>query len=105
MKTLNFNVLLVALALFLIVGCSKQTDVVDSGTYTGTVDKVEPEKTEIYVQTADDKRLELYFNENTELTQNGSVVPFEALEKGQKVEVTVEKVGQRLEPIAVNIID
>ena len=105
MKTLNLNVLLVALALFFIVGCSKQTDVVDSGTYTGTVDKVEPEKTEIYVQTADDKRLELYFNENTELTQNGSVVPFEALEKGQKVEVTVEKVGQRLEPIAVNIID
>lgn len=105
MKTLKFKALFLAIAVLSLYSCDKQTDVVDSGTYQGTIDKVVPEETEIYVVTADDKRLELYFNENTELTQNGTAVPFETLEKGQQVEVTVEKVGKRLEPIAVMIIE
>ncbi|WP_299759130.1 hypothetical protein [uncultured Pontibacter sp.] len=85
--------------------CEEGTDVVESGTYQGTVDEVEADKTEIYVKTADDKRLELYFNENTTLTRNGETVAFEQLETGQQVEVEVEKVGQRLEPIAVRILE
>ena len=105
MKILKFNIAFLAIALLVLFGCNKQTDVVESGTYSGTVDKVVPEETEIYVQTSDDKRLELYFNENTALTQNGTTVPFENLQEGQKVEVTVEKVGQRLEPISVNITE
>ncbi len=89
----------------LLYACSEGTDVVESGTYQGTVDEVEPEKTEIYVETQDNKRLELYFNENTSLTRNGETVAFDQLEKGQQVEVEVEKVGQRLEPIAVRIME
>ena len=81
------------------------TDVVDSGTYQGTVDKVEAEKTEIYVETDDNKRLELYFNDETQLTQNNQEVPFSSLEKGQRVSVTIEKTGQRLDPISVEILE
>lgn len=81
------------------------TDVVDSGTYQGVVKEVEPEKTEIYVETADDKTLELYFTEQTTLTQNGQSVDFSTLQEGQKVEVEVEKVGKRLDPISVEILE
>ena len=85
--------------------CESGTDVVESGTYQGTVDKVVPEKEEIYVKTDDNKRLELYFNDNTTLTRNGETVAFDQLREGGNVEVQVEKVGQRLEPRAVRILD
>lgn len=78
---------------------------VESGTYQGVVKEVEPEKTEIYVETADNKTLELYFTEETTLTQNGETVEFAILSEGQNVEVQVEKVGQRLDPISVKILD
>jgi len=90
---------------FIFISCGESTDVVESGTYQGTIDKVEPEKTEIYVTTSDDKTLELYFTENTSLTRNGDTVDFSTLREGQNVEVQVEKVGQRLDPISVQILD
>lgn len=90
---------------FLIISCGEKTDVVDSGTYSGTIDKVEPSKTEIYVKTEDDKTLELYFTENTILTRNGETVEFSTLEEGQEVEVDVEKSGKRLDPIEVRILN
>ncbi|MUP47242.1 hypothetical protein E0K83_15990 [Gramella sp. BOM4] len=92
-------------AIMLFVACGESTDVVESGTYQGTIKEVEPEKTEIYVTTDDDKTLELYFTETTSLTRNGSEVDFSELEEGQKVEVEVEKVGQRLDPISVKIME
>lgn len=97
----------IGLGFFLLafVACGENTDVVESGTYQGTIEEVEPSKTEIYVKTEDDKTLELYFTDQTELTRNGSTVQFSELEKGQKVEVEVEKVGQRLDPIAVRILE
>lgn len=85
--------------------CGEKTDVVESGTYSGVVDKVEPSKTEIYVKTSDDKTLELYFTETTTLTRNGETVEFSSLEEGQNVEVDVEKSGKRLDPIAVRILN
>lgn len=85
--------------------CGEKTDVVESGTYSGIVDKVEPSKTEIYVKTSDDKTLELYFTDNTSLTRNGESVEFSQLEEGQQVEVDVEKTGKRLDPLAVRILD
>ena len=90
---------------FLFTACGEKTDVVDSGTYRGIVDKVEPSKTEIYVKTSDNKTLELYFTENTTLTRNGETVEFSNLEEGQQVEVDVEKSGKRLDPIAVRILN
>lgn len=104
MKT-SFKLLFMAVAMLFMYSCNNETGVVESGTYQGTVDKVVPEETEIYVETADGQRLELYFTETTELSRNGETVAFDALEQGQNVEVTVEKVGQRLDPVSVVILD
>lgn len=97
---------LAALSLFLFVfACGGKTDVVDSGTYVGTVDEVEADKTEIYVRTDDGKLLELYFTEETTLTRNGETVPFSELAEGKKVEVEVRKEGKRLDPVSVKILE
>jgi hypothetical protein len=103
MKNLIF--ILSVFSLLIFSSCGGGTDVVESGTYEGTVSKVEAEKSEIYVKTTDGQTLELYFIEETVLTQNGENVEFSALAEGQKVEVEVEKVGQRLDPLSVNIVD
>jgi cold shock protein len=89
----------------LFYSCQESTDVVESGTYQGTIQEVEPEKDEIYVKTDDGKVLELYFTEATTLTHNGETVPFDHLKEGGKVEVQVEKTGQRLDPVAVKILE
>ncbi|MBN1116381.1 MAG: hypothetical protein JXA77_04225 [Bacteroidales bacterium] len=102
-KRLFYSFLFVLAIMF--SACGGKTDVVDSGTYEGTIKKVEAEKTEIYVETSDEKTLELYFNDETKLTQSGAEVPFSTLEEGQKVEVTVEKVGKRLDPKSVKILE
>lgn len=104
----NFKTMLAAIMLFvpfMLFSCQEGTDVVESGTYQGTIQEVEPEKTEIYVKTDEGQVLELYFTETTTLTRNGETVPFEQLEEGGKVEVEVEKVGQRLDPVAVRILE
>ena len=93
------------ICLFTVFACGETTDTVESGIYEGTITEVEPEKTEIYVQTNDDKTLELYFTETTELTRGGSVVEFSELQKGQNVEVEVKKTGKRLDPVSVKILD
>lgn len=82
-----------------------KTDVVESGTYQGTVHEVEADKTEIYVKTSDDKLLELYFTESTTLTRNGQAAQFSELAEGQKVEVEVRKEGKRLDPVSVKILE
>ena len=83
----------------------ENTDLVESGTYLGTAKQVDDEEREIYLETEDGKVLELYFTDQTELTQNGQNVDFEALEQGQRVQVTVEKKGKRLEPVRVVIME
>lgn len=87
------------------VACGEGTDVVESGTYQGVIDKVNADESEIYVVTPDEKRLELYFTEQTTLNQGDAPVEFSALQQGQQVEVTVEKVGNRLDPISVVILE
>lgn len=99
LKGLMFSTILLFFA------CGEGTDVVESGTYQGTVKEVEADKTEIYVTTDDNKTLELYFTDNTSLTRDGVEVDFSELVEGQKVEVEVEKVGQRLDPISVIIME
>lgn len=105
MKSIKTLVLTLLFIIPLLYSCSESTDVVESGTYQGTVDKAVPDKREIYVKTSDNKRLELYFTDNTTLTRNGETVTFDQLTEGQRVEVEVEKVGQRLDPIAVRILE
>jgi len=96
---------MISVAAFAISACSGNTDTVESGTYQGNIKKVEAEKSEIYVTTDDDKTLELYFTETTTLTRDGEDVDFSVLSKGQRVEVKVEKVGKRLDPVSVKIIE
>ncbi len=90
---------------FIFISCGEKTDIVESGTYQGIVNEVEPAKTEIYVKIEDDRILELYFNEGTSLTRNGENIDFSALEEGQNVEVEVKRNGKRLDPISVKILD
>lgn len=80
------------------------TAVVDSGTYTVTAYRVDPEEKEIYVKTSEGKILELYFKKETKLTRGGKEVPFSALKEGQQLEITVEKSGKHLKPLSVIIL-
>lgn len=104
MKSLSIASLFLTLTLMLAACGGGGTDVVESGTYTGTIDELNPEETEIYVQTEDGQRLELYFTDTTTLTQDGQTIPFSTLQTGDRVEVTVEKVGQRLDPQSVKLL-
>ena len=92
---------------FLLNSCgeNQKTDIVDSGTYQGVAEKVEPGEKEIYVRTSDDKLLELYFTDETTLTKDGSSTSFDRLKEDGKVEVTVEKKGNKLVPISVKILN
>ncbi len=93
-------------AVFGLASCgeNKKTDIVESGTYQGKAEEVEADEKEIYVRTADNKLLELYFTETTTLTKAGAPATFDAIKEGDQVEVTVEKKGNRLEPVSVNIL-
>lgn len=82
----------------------ENTDVVESGTYTGTAEVVDDAQKEIYVKLDDNRTIELYFSNDTELMQNGESVAFDALEKGQRLEVQVEKVNEQLNPQKVTIL-
>lgn len=102
----HFKFLFVLMIIFAAAACGgDKTDVVESGTYQGTVHEVEADKTEIYVKTSDDKLLELYFTESTTLTRNGQTVQFSELAEGQKVEVEVRREGKRLDPVSVKILE
>jgi CspA family cold shock protein len=103
MKTIKL--LTIASALFLFASCESKTDVVESGSYTGKIDKVEADEREIYVNAENGKRLELYFTDSTKLTKNGAEAQFSELAKDKTVEVEVKKVGNRLDPISVNIVE
>lgn len=81
------------------------TSVLESGTYQVTAKKVDPEEKEIYVTTTDGKTLELYFSDATKLTRGGKEVAFDALKNGQKLQVQVEKDGNKLKPLAVTILE
>ena len=101
----NYFSYFIIIVFFSLFACGRTTDVVESGTYQGEIEEVEPDKTEIYVETQEGQILELYFTEETTLTRNGQDVEFNVLEEGQNVEVEVEKEGKRLIPIAVRILE
>jgi Cu/Ag efflux protein CusF len=82
-----------------------EVDVVESGTYTGTADKVDTEEMEIYVKLDDGKMIELYLKESTPMMKGTEKVTFDALKEGQKLEVEVEKSGEHLNPVSVKIME
>lgn len=94
--------------MLLLVGCGggeEETVAVESGTYEGTISEVVPEEREIYVDVPNTGTLELYFTDSTEVMQGGQPASFDQLSTDQPVSVTVEKIGQRLNPIAVEILE
>ncbi len=82
----------------------EDTDLVPSGTYTGTARIVDPEQKEIYLELEDNRTLELYTSNDTQFMRNGEQVDFDALEQGQRLEVEVERQGESLKPIRVRIL-
>ena len=105
MKTFVKYTAFIAIFTLTAISCGESTDVVDSGTYTGKITEVNAEETEIYVNLENGQTIELYFTDTTTLTENGEEVPFSTIEVDDRVEVTVEKVGQRLDPVSVVLLD
>lgn len=106
MKKLILGILLAGAFLLNSCGENKKTDVVNSGTYQGVAEEVELGEKEIYVRTSDDKLIELYFTEETKvMTNDGEISSFEALKQNGKVEITVEKKGNKNVPISVKILE
>lgn len=104
MKTIKiFFVMILSVILLGFSSCGGGVDVVESGTYEGTISEVNADEQEIYVEIPDDKTLELYFTDSTKLVRNSNTVDFSVLEKNQKVEVTLEKIGKKLNPLTVEI--
>lgn len=83
----------------------ENTDLVASGTYSGTAKQVDDAEKEIYVETVDGKILELYLEDDTKIIKNGQDATFTDLKEGGKVEVTVKNKGDKLEPTSVNIME
>lgn len=104
MRKLFLTLLTISLS-FTLISCGEEIDVVESGTYEGVVAKVVPEEEEIYVNLDDGKKIELYFKENTLLMRDTLEVPFSELAVDQRISVEVLKVGKRLDPIKVEIIE
>ncbi len=104
MRLISLRIFVAAFLLTGLSACGQETTVVDSGTYEGVIAEVNPGEEEIYVEVENTGTLELYFTEATTLTQNGSEVSFSELNVGDRVRVEVERVGQRLDPISVEIL-
>lgn len=96
---------LFACTVLVFTGCGRQEVLVDSGTYEGTILKVNPDETEIYVSLDEKRVLELYFSESTTVSSAGAPAAFDALQKGQSVRVEVTRSGDEMVPVRVQILD
>ena len=83
----------------------ENTDLVESGTYTGTAKVVDQQQNEVYLQVNDTTTIELYFSNDTKIMQNGQAVAFDALQQGQRLEVEVVRSGESLKPLRVSILE
>jgi hypothetical protein len=99
----SIKTLFTSLISLLVVSCGQDVSVVESGTYSGKVKEVNTDEREIYVELEDDKTIELYFTDSTSLMKGGKQVEFTELKKDNAVKVKVEKMGKKLNPLAVKI--
>ena len=96
---------MVVCTLLISAGCGHQEVVVDSGTYEGSILKVNTSETEIYVALDKERVLELYFTESTMVSRGEVKATFSDLAKGQSVRVQVERRDQEMIPLHVTILD
>jgi hypothetical protein len=102
----HIALLLLAASLGLgLVGCNGSDEDIPSGTYSGTIKKVNADEKEIYVEADVDgekRELELYFTDATKLVgPAGMDAAFDVLKEGMSVEVKVENKDGRLVPLEV----
>ena len=83
----------------------ENTQLVPSGTYTGEAMVVDSQQKELYVKLNDTTTIELYFSNDTQIMRNNQQVQFDALQKGQTLEVEVERSGESLKPKTVRIVE
>lgn len=83
----------------------ENTQVVPSGTYTGEAIVVDSQQKELYVKLNDTTTIELYFSNDTQVMKNNQQVTFDQIQKGQRLEVEVEKSGESLKPKTVKILE
>lgn len=104
MKRIALFLLAASLGL-VVIGCNGQDEEVPSGTYSGTIKKVNADEKEIYVEADVDgqkRELELYFTDSTKLLgPAGMDAAFDVLQEGMSVEVKVENKDGRLVPVEV----
>ena len=70
----------------------------------GKIVKIEAAEREIYIFSQGEK-LEYYFNKDTEVSEKGQPKRYEDLKEGQSVRVSSKKIGKRLDPLKVEILD
>lgn len=97
-------IVLIVCAVLLVAGCGRQEVIVDSGTYKGTILKLNPDETEIYVSLDEKRVLELYFSEKTTVSRGELKTTFDAIEEGQSVLVEVERTDEGMVPLSVTIL-
>ena len=104
----NSNNMRVLLAISLVVFCgwhaaavlaAPQENIVD-----GRIVELVPSKKEIYV-LANGVKNEYYFLPDTKVLQNGAERDFSALMNGARVKVIATKIGKRLDPKEVTILE
>jgi len=96
---------MVVCTLLIWAGCGHQEVVVDSGTYEGSILKVNTSETEIYVALDKERVLELYFTEATKVSRGETKASFNELAKGQSVRVQIERHEREMIPLHVTILD
>lgn len=70
----------------------------------GEIVKVVPAEREIYVESGG-KKHEYYFNPATKVFRGDKEAAYEDLKKGMKVKVSANKIGKRLDPLEVRILE
>ncbi|MFP4520655.1 MAG: hypothetical protein ACLFQK_00775 [Fibrobacterota bacterium] len=98
-------IVLIVFTLLACAGCGRREVMVESGTYEGSVLKVNPDEKEIYVSLDKKRVLELYFSEKTTVSRGEEKTSFDTLEKGHSVRVEVEKTDEGMVPLRVIILD
>lgn len=105
---MHFSRTLIVCILFVVAGCGSEggdATSVDSGSYTGTISEVNADEQKITVAVPDSGTLDLSFSDSTEVVKNFMSMPFDSLRTDREVRVEVEKVGDRLDPKIVHLLN
>lgn len=101
-KAVNKKICSVAVSLLALLATGANS--VGNHEAEGKIVKIEAAEREIYIFSKGEK-LEYYFNKDTEVTEKGQPKRYEDLKEGQSVRVSSKKIGKRLDPLKVEILD